>query len=331
MKRLRTIFLCTCLVVCLSIIFARVLHSLSSPPQQRESPAGESSPPSLTTADAVNDSELVFTVLEAGEVVERSMAEYLPGVLAGEMPASFEPEALKAQAVAARTYIMYCMTGTSHRHPEADVCNDAGCCKAYVGEDELRELWGENYEGYSQKILAAVVETDGMFLSYAGAPIQAVFHSSSSGRTEDGGTLWSSLPYLVSVTSPETEQDVPNFISTVEVTAEELVRTISSVYPDAALDGDPETWVGLRTDGESGRVATLEIGGVAISGAELRSMFALRSTAFSLEFADGYFVFTVRGYGHGVGLSQYGANVMAKAGSEYREILEHYYPGADFS
>lgn len=328
MKRLASIFLTGCLIVLFSIVFARILHGMNEPLPPGDEPAVPSAAPkpTLSPADAVSDSELRFTVFDGGEIAELSMAEYLPCVLAGEMPASFEPEALRAQAVAARTYIMYCMKGRSQRHPEADVCSDASCCEAYTGQDELRELWGERYEEYWSKMVAAVVETDGQYLSYEGSPIQAVFHSSSGGRTEEGGALWSSIPYLVSVESPETAEDVPNFISSVEVTVEELTRTVQAVYPEAEFTGEPGQWIGEAELGRSGRVESLTLGGVSISGAELRAMFALRSTAFTLEFSGESFVFTVTGYGHGVGMSQYGANVMAKQGYGYDEILRHYYP-----
>lgn len=334
MRRFKLPVFFTLLVICLFIIWARTAIVSPSPvptetPAASTAPAEEESP--RATEDTVSDSELLFTVLEDGRITEHSMSEYLPGVLAAEMPASFDPEALKAQAVAARTYIMYCMLGGSQKHPGADVCNDASCCKAYATEEQLRELWGDSYDEYSRKIRSAAVETDGRYLSYEGSPIQAVFHSSSYGRTEDGGALWSSLPYLVSVDSPETEEDVPNFITTVEVSAQDLAQTVMTAYPEAVFTGGPENWIGAVSDYESGRVASLELGGVPISGAELRTMFTLRSTAFTLEYTGESFLFTVRGYGHGVGMSQYGANVMAKDGCDYITILEHYYPGTTLS
>lgn len=280
---------------------------------------------------AVNDAQFSFTALIDGEVHEVTIADYLPGVLAGEMPAAFEPEALKAQAIAARTYIMYCTLHENSSHPEAAVCNDATCCKAYLDEDARREIWQESFDEYLKKLNSAVVATDGIYLTYEGEPIQAVFHSSSSGMTASSGELWSELPYLISVSSPETADDVPNFVTTVEVTAKDFSDTILAAYPEANLGDDAASWIGESDATGSGRTGHVTVGGVSITGAEMRGLFELRSSAFTLEYDDESFVFTVTGYGHGVGMSQYGANVMAKSGSTFEEILMHYYPGAQLS
>jgi stage II sporulation protein D len=145
------------------------------------------------------------------------------------------------------------------------------------------------------------------------------------------GALWDALPYLVSVSSPETAQDVPNYVSTVEVSVSDFASSLRAANLAADLSGTPDTWVGDITRDSSGRVATAVIGGAEISGAELREIFSLRSTAFTLEYKDGALLFTVTGYGHGVGMSQYGANVMAQSGSAYAEILAHYYPGTQLT
>jgi stage II sporulation protein D len=133
----------------------------------------------------------------------------------------------------------------------------------------------------------------------------------------------------VSVESPETENDVPNFVSTAEISQDEFKAVISAAYPDADLSAAPETWIGRITKDSGGRVETAVVGGAEISGAEVRRLLALRSAAFSAELRDGSFVFTVTGFGHGVGMSQYGANVFAKGGMGYMEILAHYYPGTE--
>ncbi len=275
------------------------------------------------------DSELSFTVLSGGEVLTVTMSDWLPGVVAGEMPASFEPEALKAQAVAARTYIMYSMGREKPAHPEADVCDDPSCCKAHASDEQLRENWGADYESNLDKIQSAVSETDGEYLSYGGEVIQAVFHSSSAGKTEASEAIWQAEPYLVSVDSPETAEDVPNYVTSVAVTEEEFRLTVSSLHPEARLEGDAAYWLGAAVRDASGRVETVDIGGATVTGSELRTLFSLRSTAFTLDYTDPGFLFTVTGYGHGVGMSQYGANVMAEDGAGYREILSHYYPGTE--
>lgn len=324
----------------LTIIFAvlALVVALALPLALAESgPTSETEPPVESPAETASaavgsaDGEFSFTVLTGGEVRTVSMADWLPGVVSAEVPAVFESEALKAQAVAARTYIMSRRSTGVAAHPEADLCDDPACCEAHLTEDALREKWGDSYETYLAKIASAVKDTDGEYLTYAGEPIQAVFHSSSPGYTEDASALWDALPYLVSVSSPETGDDVPNFVTEVEVSVSDFASSLRAAGIDADLSGTPDTWVGDLTRDASGRTVSAVIGGASVDGAELRKIFALRSTAFSLEYVNGAFHFTVTGYGHGVGMSQYGANVMARGGSTYREILEHYYPGTQLS
>ena len=277
------------------------------------------------------DSELSFTVLTADGVETVTMSDWLPGVVAGEMPALFEEEALKAQAVAARTYIMYSMGREKPAHPEADVCDDPACCKAHSTDEALREQWGESYEENMARVLEAVRSTDGEYMSYGGEVIQAVFHSSSAGRTEDSAAIWQAEPYLVSVESPETADDVPNYVSSVTVSPEDFRETVLAAHPEAEFGEDPAFWLGAAVHDASGRVESVDIGGVQVPGTELRTLFELRSTAFALDYTAEGFLFTVTGYGHGVGMSQYGANVMAQDGADYEEILTHYYPGAELT
>ena len=269
-----------------------------------------------------DDAETIITVLKDGAVLKVSMADYLIGVVAAEMPASFAPEALKAQAVAARTYILDRAAHPVEAHRDAAVCDDPGCCCAYVSEDEMRDNWGADYRRNLRRIRSAVRETDGQVLTWAGEPIRAVFHSSSGAMTEASEALWGAVPYLVSVSSPETAADVPGFETTVTVSAEEAKKALETVLPE-----DPAAWLGEIVRDDSGRVETITIGERTLSGAEARSLFHLRSTNFTAECADGNLVFHVIGSGHGVGMSQYGANVMAQQGALYAEILAHYYPG----
>ena len=278
---------------------------------------------------SVIDSDWTLRVLDGGEVTDMSMAEYLPMTLAAEMPAAFSPEALKAQAVSLRTYTIYGMTHRKDAHPDADVCTDYACCAAFVTEEQLHANWGANFDKYYAKILSAVQDTDGQYLVWQEEPALAVFHSSSMGQTEDSGSIFSPQPYLVSVSSPETELDVKNLVSTVEISPEDFAGSVRAVFPDARLDGEPQSWLGKVSRNSSGRVGSMYIGAQEVSGTAVRAMFSLRSTDFDLDFDGGKFVFTVRGYGHGVGMSQYGANVMARQGSGYNEILEHYYPGTE--
>ena len=298
----------------------------ASAPAAAESTAPETSAaPAPLAASAGEPAPDSITVLTDDGTITMDMQEYLVGVVAAEMPASFQDEALKAQAVAARTYAMYCAQG--QKHGEAQVCTDYACCQAWQSEEALRQKWGGDYDTYSQKIRAAVEATAGQYLSYEGQPVFAAFHSSSAGATEDCGQVWNPSPYLVSVSSPETAEDVPNYISTVECAPLDFRDTLLYAHPEADFTGEESGWIGeIRLDG-SGRVASAVLGGVSMKGTELRQLFSLRSTAFQLEYTGESFRFTVTGYGHGVGMSQYGANVMAREGETYTGILAHYYPG----
>ena len=311
--------LCLAIALMLPLLFAGGGQAEPAPSAEPESAAGGL------------DSELSFTVLTANGVETVTMSDWLPGVVAGEMPALFEEEALKAQAVAARTYIMYSMGREKPAHPEADVCDDPACCKAHSTDEELREKWGESYEENMARVLEAVRSTDGEYMSYGGEVIQAVFHSSSAGRTEDSAAIWQAEPYLVSVESPETAEDVPNYVTSVTVSPEDFRAAVRAVHPEAEFGEDPAFWLGAAVRDASGRVESVDIGGTQVPGTELRTLFQLRSTAFTLDYTAEGFLFTVTGYGHGVGMSQYGANVMAEDGADYEEILTHYYHGAELT
>ena len=274
---------------------------------------------SPTQAEALSDAGTRLTVLTKDGPSEMTMAEYLPHAVAAEMPVSFGQEALKAQAVAARTYVL-----ASRRHPDADICTDSGCCLAYRTEDELRALWGTDYDACMAAVTDAVTATDGEILTYAGAPIQAVFHASSAGSTEDSAAVWSPQPYLVAVASPETADAVLELVTTVSFLPAELAERLG-----LSGSGAPETWLADTERDDAGRVKYLRIAGQALSGAFVRSALGLRSTDFSVRYDDGSFVFTVAGYGHGVGMSQTGAKLLAAGGWTYDEILAHYYPGTE--
>lgn len=260
-------------------------------------------------------------------VVTALLEEYLVGVVAAEMPADFEPEALRAQAVAARTYTLYC--AATGKHADADVCTDYHCCQAWNSGDEMQEKWRDACPEKLSRIRDAVESTAGEYLQFAGQAAFTAFHSSSAGFTEDCGAIWSELPYLVSVSSPESADSVPGFMTQVQVGVFDLRDTLLAARPKADFTEPPEEWLGEITRDESGRVSEAVFGGETFTGVKLRELLKLRSTAFTVDYADGIFTFTVTGFGHGVGMSQYGANVMAMDGADYRKILAHYYPGTE--
>lgn len=295
----------------------------TDPPAESAAPVQTPAPTAAPAAPAPAPERIAVQMAEGVE--EMDMQEYLLGVVAAEMPASFEAEALKAQAVAARTFALYCAAGGKHQ--DADVCTDFACCQAWISESAMRENWGESYEANAEKIRSAVAETAGQYLSYEGEPVFAAFHSSSAGATEDCAQVWNPRPYLVSVDSPETAADVPDYISRLDCAPLDFRDTVLSAHPQADFTGEESGWIGEIRRDASGRVESAVLGGEEIKGTELRSLFSLRSTAFELAYTEGRFIFTVTGYGHGVGMSQYGAQVMAKNGDDYTQILAHYYTG----
>ena len=282
-------------------------------------------PPRPTAASTVGSADAAVQVrirLE-DEVVTLTMEDYLWRVVAAEMPASFAPEALKAQAVAARTYTFYKMAHPSANHPDADVCADINCCKAYIAPEEAAVNWGTSAAAYAQKIRDAVSATDGLAVLYEDEPIQAVFHSSSAGKTKDAVAVWgNAVPYLVGVDSPEGEE-VPNYVTTVTVPVAQFRETFLAAYPAADLSGAPESWFGSASEDGASRT----VGSVAVDNTRLRALFSLRSATFTIAADEAAVTFTVTGYGHGVGMSQYGANALAKEGKTCEEILTWYYTG----
>lgn len=259
-------------------------------------------------------------------VKELPLDEYLKGVVCAEVPASFEKEAIKAQAVAARSYALYRAESVQQAHPEAAVCTDFNHCKAYKTLEEAKSGWGGNADLYENKISVCVEETKDEVIKYNGEVALAVFHSQSGGgKTESSGDVWGgNLPYLVSVESIGDEK-APNFYSSKEISFEEFKSIIENENKNAKVNSFGDISSVAFSDG--GRVKSIIIGGQTFSGTKIRSLFSLRSTSFTIKENNGNILFEVTGYGHGVGMSQYGANEMAKRGYNYKEILEHYYSG----
>ncbi len=290
--------------------------------------AGEETEEAPPFSGGALDGAQTLRVLDGEEVLEMDLGTYLVGVVRAEMPASFELEALKAQAVAARTYTLYKLHSGGNHGETADICTDHTCCQAYAGEAAARASWGEQAGVYEAKVEAAVKETDGEAVLYGGMPILAVFHSSSAGLTRAAGEVWlNDLPYLQAVASPEQGDRIPNYYSREEFTAEELKDKLLAAFPGADLSGGMEGWLKDPAADSAGSVGTVSVGGVTAKGTQVRSALGLRSACFTWEVQEGKMVFFVTGYGHGVGLSQYGASAMAAAGADYREILTHYYTG----
>ncbi len=269
---------------------------------------------------------------EADKVYSLPLEEYVLRVTAAEMPASFSEEALKAQSVAARTYTarrMRIFGGKPCGRGGADVCTDSTCCQAYRTREELCKKWGDAADMYFAKLDGAVSATRGIILTYGGKPIEALFHSSSGGMTEDAANVFGgNAPYLKSVSSPG-EEAFSHYGATVSFTRAQFAAAVNAGIKGADISKDKlEEQVKILETSESGRVMKLKLGKKTVSGRELRRALGLNSTAFTMDISPERVTLSTRGYGHGVGMSQYGAEAMARRGADYEEILLHYYTGA---
>jgi len=248
--------------------------------------------------------------------------------MAAEVPAEFEPEALKAQAVAIRTFVLNRMNSAPfEEHLGAVVCDDPGHCMAYIPFERMLSAWGSNADAYAIKFRQAVSDTGGMVLLYDNEPIQAVFFSCTGVYTEDSGDVWEcDLDYLKSVESPLTE-DAPDYLGRVEIDPDQFKESFLKTYPKAKFSGGVENWFSDYALSRAGAVISLSVGGVKVSGSQLRAMCSLNSANFTVCEENGRLVFYTVGRGHGVGMSQYGANELAKQGYTCEQILKTYYTG----
>ena len=270
---------------------------------------------------------------ETQEIREMSLEEYLTAVVAAEMPATFHEEALKAQAVAARSYTLNKMAAQGYDeeqppHYGADICTDIYHCKAFTTKEQARNNWGEaRFLEYWEKIENAVYLTDGEVVCFEEEPISAVFHSTSPGRTEDAKNIWGNeVAYLKGVDSPG-DANSPQYNSVLRISSADFRERVEAMAGPLNWQENPKEWVGTLQPSQSGTVLEIVIADQRFTGVQMREAFNLRSAAFNLHYEEGEFIFSVTGYGHGVGMSQYGAQYMAVQGAPYAEILKWYYTG----
>ena len=272
-----------------------------------------------------NHEKIKLLMTENNLVVEMNLNDYLKGVLIGEMPVSYEIEALKAQAVVARTYTLYKLKNAKSKHLQgADMCDDINCCQAYKTKEYAFASWDDEIENEKwAKFEKAVIETSGEIILYNGQLINAFFHAHSGGKTENVKYLWSNeeIPYLLSVdgNEPDMRNDSKTF------SKEEFKTIINSKVPN--YNNNSKILIENYTG--SGRVDKVKIEDTTLNASELRSMLGIRSTNFRVEESGDTITFYTVGYGHGVGMSQEGANQMAKDGSTYIDIIKHYYTGVE--
>lgn len=272
------------------------------------------SEPVNEVSEVVVDNNIYVSVRRSdGRVVSLELEDYVTGVVGAEMPALFNSEALKAQAVIARTYAL-------KANSMGRTLSDNESTQSYKDNGELAGIWGSNYSSYYSKIKDAVNSTKGIYLTYNGNYIEAVYHSTSNGRTEDSSNVWgNSYPYLVSVDSVYDNSN-PSFSISKSF-------SYSDISSKLGINVSSNTEFNILGYTSGGRVSSISVDGHEFSGVSFRSMLGLRSADFDIVKNDEGVVITTRGYGHGVGMSQYGANGMGKAGYSYSDILLHYYPG----
>lgn len=300
-----TLFLSLCLA--LSMIFTPVIP-LHGKTQTKEAV-------NTAVSRKADDETITLYRTETKEAIALSVSDYLTGVVSAEISPLYSEEAIKAQAVAAHTYALY------QQEKGVTLTDDYTKHQGYISPEEAKEKWGDKYDLYTQKITSCVNEVTDKIITYDGEIILPAFFALCSGKTENVADIWGGeMPYLVSVTS-EGDKLSADLISEKEVTKEEFENFAGITLGDTPVFSLDCT--------EAGAVKALTIGEKSFDGDDVQKAFSLKSNNFSLTYSDGKFLFTVLGYGHGVGMSQYGADFMARQGASYEEILKHYYTGVE--
>lgn len=264
--------------------------------------------------NTTNSSMSEITIYRSnGSIINLNMTDYLIGVVSSEMPASFNLEALKAQSVLARTYALKAkQTGKK--------LTDTVSTQSYIDIDQMKNKWENSFNTYYNKIKNAVENTNGEYLSYNGNYIEALYHSTNNGKTESSLDVFGNYyPYLISVSS-EYDKNASSYLRTINTPLDTISNKLG-----LNLNNDSVISILSYTDG--GNIKEININGNNFSGKKVRELLGLRSADFDISISDNNANITTRGYGHGVGMSQYGANGMANAGYSYKDILSHYYPG----
>ena len=267
---------------------------------------------------------------DSNEVEEVKLDDYIACVVSAEMPVSYDIEALKAQAIVARTYTIYKIT-TSKKHEQADICDKSTCCQAWISKENRLKKWKEDVANENwNKIIKAVNETAGKIITYNDKPINAFFHANSGGKTEVPFYVWggSGYPYL-QVVETSGEDAYSQYSSETTFTKEELEKKIKEKYEDFEINLEEENCIEIIESDKRDRVITVKIGNLNLSGVETRTLLGLRSANFTVDISEDKINFKVIGYGHGVGMSQTGADALAKQGKNCEEIIKHFYSGVE--
>ncbi len=284
----------------------------------------ETTNPIETTQASANTDTLSVLMVSADKVVDMTVSDYLLGAVAAEMPASFHTEALKAQAVACYSYMLWLKENADN--PEYDITSDPSKHQGCLSDAEMKEKWGNKYESYKKKIEDAVSAVYGEYLTYNSEVILALFHAISPGKTQNSNEVWeTSLPYIKSKNAPGDTLS-PDYDSELTISCDEIREKfeVTAKIKDSEL-------IDIFTLSDSNYVKSIPIGDKTLSAREFASVLGLRSPYFTAEYKESSYIFKVKGYGHGLGMSQYSADYMARQGSNYKQILLHFYEGVEIN
>lgn len=314
-------------ILCITVAVILLVAPLASISFSGKDSEGESYTSETVTAEAESD-DTVSVFMSADEKTETlDMRDYIIGTVAAEMPASYEVEALKAQALAAVTYTEYLRLQNNGEMPDgAVISDDSSTHQGYMTKEQMQEKWGEAFDTYYNRIADAVDAVINEVIIYENRPVMAAYHAISTGRTESAENMWgSAVDYLVSVES-EGDKYSSRFLSEVAISVSELKELLKNNGYKCENDE-----IKINSTTEAGTVSSVTVCGNEMTGMELRNLLSMRSPSFTVTKDDDTYIFSVKGYGHGVGMSQYGADWYAEQGYSYREIINHYYPGTEIT
>lgn len=311
----------------LILLLAVLLLLIPLPALPHAQPAAVAPLPTVFAPESAAPAAKTFKILVGDTVTELDEREFLIRTLAFEMPPTYHAEALKAQAVAAYTYYARRRAAPDAALKGADFATPDTKFPAEYDSNSLQQRWGEQYTAYYRKLCEAVDAVMGKTVTYNGELIDACYFAISGGATASAKTVWGNdVAYLQSVASPG-DRLAPNYESVISMAAADLKQAVSAAHADVTWGDDPATWLTDPVCADGDTVASMRVGDKTLTGNQVRTALSLRSSCFTVKYADGTFTFTVHGYGHGVGMSQYGADYLARQGYSYEEILRHYYTG----
>ncbi len=300
----------------------------SPPPAQSAAPSPAPSAPPASPLPFSGDILSIFNT-ETKTVEQVPLEEFVLGSVASEMPITWPDEALKAQAVASRSYALARAKLNDGSDPALQGAAFSANPKQHLGfvrTEQMKQMWGADFDKNYARLKALVESTAGTTLQYNGQTALACYHAISAGHTEASKNVWTTaLPYLEGIDSP-LDLTSPDYTVSTEMSSQDVYYALQIAFPDLQLVGDPSTWFGTPVLTPAGYIQSIPVGTTQMKGTDVRAALNLRSACFTVSYSDGMFTFTTKGYGHGVGMSQYGAYTMALTGKTYDGILAAYYP-----